>query len=596
MSRLMEFIVEKYRKISIQQMIAISFTLISVIGMFSVGVTLYIRYINSNKETIAQNNIAILEQVNINIDSYVRNMKKISNSVYYSVIKRADFNKDSIENELNLLYDTNKDSIVSICVFLENGDLVASSPLGQLKKTANPAGSEWFQKAIDEGENVHFSTPHIENLFFDPNYEYHWVVSLSRQVELTYDGKVKRGVLVVDMNFRSIEQIFKNVTLRKSSYTYLVHKNGEIIYHPRQQLIYSNLLEENNLNHANLEDGNHNEVFQGQQRVITVKTMGYTGWKIVCVTPMRDITSDYNQMKVFVIVIMTFAIIILILINKFVAMRITNPITELENSVRKLESGAKDIEISIKGSYEITHLGNAIQSMVDQLHSLMDNIVKEQEGKRKSELNALQAQINPHFLYNTLDSIIWMIENGNYEGAINMVTALAKLFRISLSKGKNIITVKSEMEHAENYLKIQSIRYKNKFEYRFEVEDEVLDLMSIKLIVQPLIENAIYHGMEFMEGDGEIVISAYIKDKDLYIDVKDNGLGMEQEVADELLLREIKSTKKGSGTGLKNVNARIKLYCGDDYGLKIYSEPDEGTTISIHMPCVKYEDIQNKET
>ena len=119
--------------------------------------------------------------------------------------------------------------------------------------------------------------------------------------------------------------------------------------------------------------------------------------------------------------------------------------------------------------------------------------------------------------------------------------------------------------------------------------------MSIKLIVQPLIENAIYHGMEFMEGDGEIVILAYIKDGDLYIDVKDNGLGMEQEVADELLLKELQSTKKGSGTGLKNVNARIKLYCGDDYGLKIYSEPDEGTTISIHMPCVKYEEIQNKE-
>lgn len=292
---------------------------------------------------------------------------------------------------------------------------------------------------------------------------------------------------------------------------------------------------------------------------------------------------------------MSFAIFILVFLNMFVSSRIANPIRLLEKCVKKLENGVKDVDVSISGSYEVQHLGKAIRSMVNQMHTLMDNIMIEQESKRKSELNALQAQINPHFLYNTLDSIIWMIENENYDGAIIMVTALAKLFRISLSKGKNIITVRDEIEHARNYLTIQNIRYKNKFTYNIEVDEKVLNYGSIKLIIQPLIENAIYHGMEFMGGDGEILVKAYAKDNELYIDVVDNGLGMLQDVANSLLTGESKIEKKSSGIGLKNVNERIQLYFGKRYGLEIYSEPDEGTTVRIHMPCVDFYEIRKRE-
>ncbi|MDZ5010607.1 sensor histidine kinase, partial [Clostridium perfringens] len=143
--------------------------------------------------------------------------------------------------------------------------------------------------------------------------------------------------------------------------------------------------------------------------------------------------------------------------NMFVSSRIANPIKSLEKSVKQFENGIANLNISESGSYEIQHLGKAIRSMVNEMIILMENVMKEQEEKRKSELNALQAQINPHFLYNTLDSIIWMIENENYDGAIVMVTALARFFRISLSKGKNVITVRDELEHARNYLTIQNI-------------------------------------------------------------------------------------------------------------------------------------------
>lgn len=588
-------VLDNSKNASIQHIISISFTVISVVGMIMVVGAVYLRFINSAENMVSENNRAILEQVNLNLDSYLRNMMKVSDASYYSVIKKKDLAVDSISKDMDLLYESNKDSLISISVFTEYGELIGASPVGKLKESVNPTKSEWFLKAISRKENLHFSTSHVQNLFIDPDYKYRWVISLSRAVELTNNGKITAGVLLVDMNFSEIEQICKNVNLGKSGYVYLVDGEGEIIYHPRQQLIYSNLINENSKMSATYEDGTNIETFNGEKRLVTVKTVGYTGWKIVGVTPMGDITSDYRQISLFAIFIMFFAIFILVFLNMFVSSRIANPIKALEKSVKKLENGVKDVDITISGSYEIQHLGKAIKSMVNQLHVLMDNIVSEQESKRKSELNALQAQINPHFLYNTLDSIIWMIENENYDGAITMVTALARLFRISLSKGKNIISVKDEFEHARNYLTIQNIRYKNKFTYSIEVEEETLNLSTIKLIIQPLIENAIYHGMEFMGGDGEILIKAYLKDEDLYIDVIDNGLGMEQEVADTLLTREDNGKKKSSGIGLKNVHQRIQIYYGVDYGLKIYSEPDEGTTVRIHIPAIDFNEAQKKE-
>ncbi|TGY42770.1 sensor histidine kinase [Clostridium sartagoforme] len=584
---------EYYKKASIQYIISISFTIVAVAGMIVVGGALYLRFLNSTEEVVSKNNQAIIEQVNLNLDSYLRNMMKISDTIYYRAIKKTDMAVENIKKEMDLIYEANKDNLISITLFSEYGEIIDSYPLQQLKSNIDPRNNDWFQNAKNKKENLHFSTPHVQNLFYDPNYKYTWVVSLSRAVEITKSGKTSSGVLLVDMNFSGIEQICKNVEVSKNGYVYLIDTDGEIIYHPRQQLIYSNLITENNYEAAKFEDGNHIENFEGNKRLVTVKTVGYTGWKLVAISPMSDVTAGYYEFRVFAIFIMIFAIFILISINMFVSSRIANPIRALEKAVKEFESGVVSLNIPENGSYEIQHLAKAIKSMVNQMNLLMENIMIEQEAKRKSELNALQAQINPHFLYNTLDSIIWMIENENYDGAIIMVTALARFFRISLSKGKNVITVRDELEHARNYLTIQNIRYKNKFSYSIEADEETLDLTSIKLIIQPLIENAIYHGMEYMSGEGDILVKSYKKNEDLYIDIIDNGLGMLQEVADKLLTEEVNNQqRKGSGIGLKNVHERIKLYFGEEYGLEVYSEPDEGTTIRIHMPSIEFESIR----
>lgn len=594
---LIEKIKINFQRKSIQKTISIYFTLISIGGMFLITILFYFNFVNMAKDMIEQKNIQVTEQTNQYLDSTLRNIMKISDTMYNEVIKNIDFEKISVKEQMELLYDSNKEQLVSIALFDQFGKIVEAVPLSTLKENINPRDNDWFKNANNEIKAVHFSTPHVQNLFYLSEYRYRWVVSLSRSVQIKKSGKVQDGILLVDMNFSGIEQVCRSGDMGSRGYMYLIDQNGEIIYHPRQQLLYSGLEAESNEAVLKHKDGSYTEEFNGEKRMITIQTVGYTGWKLVAVAPIADVMKQFNQITEFVVIILLFGLFIMILASFLVSYRIAEPIKKLEKIVRQFEKGNWDTDFSIGGSYEIQHLAKVIRSMVYQMRKLMDDIVNEQELKRKSELDALQTQINPHFLYNTLDSIVWMIENERYDGAVTMVTALARFFRISISKGKSIISIKEELEHAKNYLTIQKIRYKNKFTYLVEAEKEVLCFATVKLVLQPIIENAISHGMEYMteEDGGKIYVKAYQKDDKIYLDVIDNGIGMTSDIVDRLLVEEKKVKGKGSGIGMRNVHERIQLYFGSKYGLIVESEPDEGTIIHIHIPKVPIEEIQKNE-
>ncbi len=585
-----------FHRKSIQFTISISFTIVMVLGILLTSVFFARQYVSSMTKSISENNKRIVDQIDMNLNSYLRSMMRISDSMYYRVIKNSDMESDNIRSQMEFLYETNMDQLVSIAVFSDDGEVIAAEPFSKLKPSVNVKGQEWYKSAKRRIENLHFSTPHVEDLFATSDDSYQWVVSLSRYVELTSSGSVKHGVLLVDMNFSGIEQICKNSFFTTSGFVYITDESGNIIYHPKQRLIYSGLYHENNLVDAKRVDGTYTEKFEKQQRLVTIKTVGYTGWKIIAVDPFQDIDYMSARFQTYTVIIAVFIIILLVFINILLSSRIAKPIEQLEKYVKEIENGDFCREVEVSGSYEIEHLGKAINSMVKQTRKLMDDIIAEQEAKRRSELDALQAQINPHFLYNTLDSIVWMTENERYKDAVCMVTSLARLFRISLSRGKNIIPVSDELEHVKNYLIIQSFRYSDKIKYSIEAEPQVLNCATIKLIVQPLVENSIYHGIEYMD-NGEIDIKAYRKGDDLYIDVIDNGPGMPQEQVDALLSgeKDTSNRDRGSGIGIQNIQERIKLYFGAEYGLVIYSEPDVGTTARIHLPVKPIEDFKDKE-
>lgn len=590
MEKIRELLTHKNKKTrSMQMTISISFTILSVCCMCLLGVMLYQQFTRKAENLTVENSRQLLNQTTINLEDYLRNMRRISDAMYYTVIKNTDIGSESLEDSMNLLYEANKDKLVSVACYTNDGKLTEASPIATEKPGVDVKSQKWFQDAAGELENFHFSTPHVQNLFDDPSYRYYWVVSLSRTVELTRNGNSMLGVLLVDMNYSSIEQLLEKANTDTSGeYVYLMAPDGEIIYHPKQNLIHMGLYEENNTEAAGYEDTTVKENFHGEKRLVTVKTISYTGWKLISVVPMKSFSMGMTGMRNLVVLLVALTVLAVVILNQMVSARISKPLRRLNDSVKEWEAGNMNPDIYIGGSMEVEHLGKTLRSTVAQICQLMDDIVVEQEEKRKSELDALQSQINPHFLYNTLDSIVWMITGERYDDAVFMITQLASLFRISLSKGKTVIKIEDEVKHARNYMNIQKIRYKNSFEVDFQIEEDILDGCIVKLVLQPLLENAIYYGMEFMDGEGEIHVRGYRKDKDVYLEVEDNGLGMPEEEAAELLNGKERPHKHGSGVGLVNVHSRLKLRFGEAYGLVIHSCPDEGMMVQIHIPYIPY--------
>ena len=574
---------------SMQMTISVSFTVLSVCCMCFLGVMLYQQFTRKAENLTVENSRQLLNQTTINLEDYLRNMRRISDAMYYTVIKNTDIGTESLEDSMTLLYEANKDKLVSVACYTNDGNLTAASPVATTKAGIDVTSQKWFQDAVGELENFHFSTPHVQNLFDDPSYRYYWVVSLSRTVELTKNGVSMLGVLLVDMNYSSIEQLLdKANTDTSGDYVYLMAPDGEIIYHPKQNLIHMGLYQENNEKAAGYEDTTIEENFHGEKRLVTVKTISYTGWKLVSVVPMKSFSMNMINMRNLVVLLVALTVLAAVILNQMVSARISKPLRRLNDSVKEWEAGNMEPDIYVGGSMEVEHLGKTLRSTVAQIRQLMDDIVVEQEEKRKSELDALQSQINPHFLYNTLDSIVWMITGERYDDAVFMITQLASLFRISLSRGKTVIKIEDEVKHAQNYMNIQKIRYKNSFEVDFQIEEDIKDGCIVKLVLQPLLENAIYYGMEFMDGEGEIHVRGYRRDNDIYLEVEDNGLGMPEEEAAELLNGKERPHKHGSGVGLVNVHSRLKLRFGEGYGLIIHSCPDEGMLVQIHIPYVPY--------
>ena len=592
MKRILKYF--KKKPLSVQVGLALSFTLVSLFAMGVFGVTMYHLFVNRMENMMSENAEQLLDQTAINLENYLKSMRRISDSMYYTVIKDKDLGTDTMSSELNLLYAANQENLVSIACFTGDGDLVDAVPVSKEKANVDVTKKEWFTEAVGQMENFHFSTPHVQNLFDDTSYQYNWVISLSRAVELTTNGSSRLGVLLVDMNYSSIEQLLEKAnTGNTSEYLYLMDGDGEIIYHPKQKMIYANLYQENNRETSGWEDGSHREYYQGENRLVTVKTISYTGWKIVSVVPMSAFNMGMYETRLFFVLLLILSMLMIIFLNQMVSSSIAKPLEKLNDSVKEWEAGNMQPDIYIGGFTEVEHLGRTLKSTVEQIRKLMDDVLLEQEEKRKSELDALQSQINPHFLYNTLESITWMIEGERYEDAVFMISQLASLFRISLSKGKTIIRVEDEIKHAQNYMNIQKIRYKNRFQVDFQIADEIKDCCTVKLIVQPLLENAIYYGVEGMDDEGEIHVVGYRDGDDVCIEVQDNGLGMPEEMVEKLLTENEHVPKHGSGVGVINVHNRIRIRFGEQYGLEIESEPDEGTTVRIRIPYIPYTpDIQ----
>ena len=580
----------------IQSTIMVVFSVVSLSMLLILGVVMYIRFSASARQEIISSTQKLMEQAGEYLEDYLVSMRRVSDSIYYNVIKQNDFadqNKD-VQQGMNLLYEANRDNLRSIAVYNEYGSLMAAEPVVSQKEDPDITKQGWYEHAMEEVENMHFSTPHIQNLFDDASFRYYWVISLSRVVEYTDKGTPQSGVLLVEMDYSGIARMMKKInTSGNGQYFYLCDSNGQIIYHTRQIQINNGIASENSGQAARYKDGVYDEYFEGEHRKVIVNTISYTGWKLVGVIPYPVFTYGMFNIRYFFGIFMLLMAMMLVYVNRMVSVSISRPILKLNASVMEYEAGETP-EIYIGGSQEIRHLGYSIQTSYEQIDKLMKEIVREQNERRKSELDALQSQINPHFLYNALDSIIWMVEDGRNDDAAFMISELAKLFRISLSKGRTIITVKDELRHASSYMNIQKIRYKNAFSVFFDIDPAIEACCTVKLILQPILENAINYGMSGMEGCGEVRVVGRQENGEILLSVLDNGMGMAEEEVSLILTDSNRKPSHGSGVGIINVCKRIQILFGKEYGLTIKSEPDEGTEVSIRIPAIPYTEENRK--
>lgn len=579
----------------IQSTIMVAFSVISIAIILCMGSIMYVRFQGLTRQDTLESTQKLIKQTGENLEDYLVDMRQISEAAYYNIIKENDFVKEeeNIKRGMNLLYEANKDDLRSIAVFDQDGNLMAAEPVASQKKTADASEQEWFLKAMDEAENIHFSTPHIQNLFDDGTLRYHWVISSSRVVEIMDNVNSHRGVLLVDMDYSSIFRMMNQInSVSNGQYYYLCDRDGRILYHPQQVQINSGIFHENNQAVADYTEGVYEETFEGEHRKLVVNMISYTGWKLVGVIPDSIFVHEMLDIRHFIGILVLLMAMMLIVLSNIISTKISRPILKLNHSVKEYEAG-KEQDIYIGGSQEIRKLGESIQMSYKDNAKLMNKIIVEQTERRKSELDALQSQINPHFLYNTLDSIIWMIEEEKNKDAAFMTSQLAKLFRISLSRGHTIISLKDEIQHAKSYMNIQRVRYRSAFSVVFDVEPELYSYCAVKLTLQPILENAINYGIS-EEDEGEIKVSAKKEDKKIILSVSDNGIGIPEEEIPYLLTDNTKIPKKGSGVGLVNVNQRIQILFGKEYGVTVESQLDEGTTVSICIPAIPY-NAENQE-
>ena len=524
-----------------------------VVAAFTAGFLVFVAVYNNSirNSTITAGEQAVTQVTNT-VSDYTRNMRELMEMLqgYY---KNSPEERDTAINTLI----TTRNDVVAVTCYDKGGNLLESwSGNRKLKENVFKNLSFNPEQKYEKGK-LSISKPHVETLLAD---YYPWVVSMKQPVE-TRDGQ--KHIVVMDIRFSQIADYVDEVGIGQHGYCFIMDREGNMVYHPQQQLIFSGLKEEKLELLKHTSDG----YLEQSDVIYTIRTMEDSGWRVVGVSYVDELITKKVQNVAALLLGLLFLVLFTAICSSLVFSRmISKPVKRLIHAMEEFEDSASDFTYhAVEGSREIGELSQSFGHMVVQIQQLMEKVREEEITLRKAELRALQAQINPHFLYNTLDAIGWLCEEERTQDAVEMVNALAKLFRISISKGHEMITVEKELEHARSYLKIEKFRYKQ-FTYSFDIEEECLHYYCNKITLQPIIENAIYHGLDRMVDEGEIQIGVHSRGENLVFTVEDNGIGMTREQCREILEG---SAGDKTGIGIRNVNNRIKIYFGEQYGIQI---------------------------
>ena len=535
------------------------------------------RYRVAMVQSARTNTAQTVSQVSNTVGSYLEDMEQAMELVEQSMEEEPE-----ARDRLLSAFLTFRPDVVAITTYAEDGGLLDCWSPGREPRENILQNLSFDLVAAQASDGPYLTAPHVESIF--EGY-YPWVVTIT--APLGAGGEA--AWVSLDLSFASISSYINNVGIGQRGYCFLMDQSSAIVYHPQQRLLYAGLKSEDTSALAALADSTYDD----GTVIYAINSVADSDWRVVGISYVDELVNQNLREMIRLSGMMALVILAAALLTSWLLSHLLGrPLRGLAAAMERFESDAYHfVYRPVGGTREVQELSNSFGHMVLRIQQLMSTVRQEEVNLRKTELKALQAQINPHFLYNTLDSIAWMCEQGRSADAVNMVHALARLFRISISRGHELIPVAKEIEHAESYLQIQKFRYKNQFTYEFDVDPACLDYYCNKITLQPIIENAINHGLDLMVDEGKITVQVCQEGEDILFRVQDNGVGMSRDQVEAILSQ---SPGDRTGIGIKNVDDRLKIYFGKNYGLRIHSELDVGTCVEIRMPKIREGDYEAK--
>ncbi|WP_308162561.1 sensor histidine kinase [Bacillus sp. ISL-7] len=533
-----------------------------------------------------------IEQVKKNIESHIKELENITEylsrtenvSDFLLVQKFSAGLQSKIKTQMKMYTDTHPE--IAGVLIVNKSDLLISNEMS--RTTRDPlTNASWYKQAANAPSVIHLeSRPIGRNLTTSPKYSADEVLSVTKAVINEKTGEVL-GVILIDWKLDTINNEIRNMGFGAHGFVYVIDEQSRIVYTPVNKIVYR--IKDSWFN--NRKSGSFIKNIQDTDFQVMYDYSEYTRWKIVGVFSINETLAFIKDMRWTAGIIAMVVLILAIFAAAFFTSSITRPLSQLSSLMKKAAQGDLDNKFESKNEDEIKQLGDSFNSMIESIKNLLNLINLIEKRKREAELKVLQEQIKPHFLYNTFDTIKWMAMEYQAKDIMDVIDALTKLFRIGLSKGKESIKVSEEIEHIKSYLIIQMTRYEDKFDYVIDVQEEAKELFVLKLILQPLVENSIYHAIKTKRGRGKILIQVKIIDNKLFLCVTDDGNGMNPEMITKLNQRLQKTGMIGGadsgGYGMLNVNERIKLSFGNGYGLIVHSIENNGTTVEIWHPIVR---------
>ncbi len=609
---------QRYRNLPLNTQISIilGFLLLATISVLTANT--YINTLNQIKHSLTNASLLMLQEtadkinsrlklvestvLMISKDSRVLSFAETSNTSNEGEVEGyfnncIDFNKYDLHQE-GIAYEGN---LIDDIIFTTDKNIIIARKLHFTTYNVRSLfGNEAFARAAaNKGKMIWsdlFYNDSYEDLLTGSDFEIASQLNQFMLISNIVNDKnfSEAGCVAISINLYRLSELIDNIDLSQNGNLYIIDKTGKIIASKDQTQLLNNIGFDEKTSGMITNAANSQNYFEGRidslQHFIFCAPLSINGWKLVLTIPVQELVKSVSSTLFSVTVIGIIAFLIITSVSTLALNNSIYPLKKMLASIKETRKGNLSQKVAVTGCHEVNELSTEYNFMLDKINSLLDKIVDEQKAIRKSELKAFMAQINPHFLYNTLDSIKWLILSGNSSTASKLITSLSTFFRIGLSGGNEVISILDEVEHARQYLFIQKVRCGDKMDYIIDVDAEIENYRTPKLILQPLVENAINHGLNRKEGLGFIKVLIHKKDEStILFEIIDNGIGMSPEEQDALNIKInnplLQSTAGSHGYAIRNVNHRIKLICGEEYGISYESRYQLGTKVFVTIPA-----------